>query len=236
MHMRICRTLGFVGCAIVTAVGCSEDPTSPPYTPTLPTAWAAAVTNSYFPLVPGTTYEYRAQTDEGVETVVVEVLAQTRIVNGVTAVVVRDRVSINGTVVEDTYDWFAQDAAGNVWYLGEDSKEIRNGQVVSTEGSWEWGKQGALPGIIMWADPAAHVGENYRQEYFRGEAEDWARVVAVNQSVTVPYGAFSGCIKTEDWNGLERGGRETKYYCPTLGTTLEVGGDERVELVRVTRN
>ena len=106
--------------------------------------------------------------------------------------------------------------------------------MVSTDGSWEWGVDGALPGIIMWADPAAHLDEEYRQEYYEGEAEDWGRVVALNQTVVVPLGTFTGCSRTEDWNDLENGSLENKYYCPGIGPTLEVGGDERVELVEHT--
>lgn len=94
--------------------------------------------------------------------------------------------------------------------------------VVSTAGSWEWGVDGALPGIMMWADPAAHIGEAYRQEYARGEAEDWGKVIATDESVTVPAGSFTGCIKTEDWDGLSSG-REHKTYCHSVGVVLEVG-------------
>lgn len=221
-------------CALACA-RCKEDPFSPPYDLTVPTSWANAVTNTFFPLVPGTVWEYTGQTDEGVERIVVEVLSQRRTVNGVSATVVRDRVYINNALVEDTDDWFAQDATGNVWYLGEDSKEIRNGQVVSTSGSWEWGKDGAMPGIIMWADPSAHIQESYRQEYYRGEAEDWGKVIAVGRTVTVPHGTLTGCVQTEDWNGLDPEERENKFYCPNVGVALETADDERVELIRVTR-
>ncbi len=219
------------------AAGCGGDstgPESPPYSPVLPAAWADTVSNPFFKLTPGTTAEFAGQTDEGLETIVIEVTADTRDVNGVTATVVRDRVYLDGELIEDTYDWFAQDDKGNVWYLGEDSKEIENGQVVSTEGSWEWGVDDALPGIIMWSDPAAHVGEDYRQEYYEDEAEDWGKVVALDQEVTVPYGTFTGCTQIEEWNGLESGGHEQKYYAPGIGIVLEVGGDERVELVELT--
>lgn len=216
------------------AAGCGSDPTAPEYDPEIPTAWADAVTNQFFPLTPGTVWEYEGETDEGTETILVEVLEVPRNVAGVTAVVVRDRVYLEGELIEDTHDWYAQDEEGNVWYLGEDSKEIEDGQVVSTDGSWEWGVDGALPGIIMWADPAAHLDEEYRQEYYEGEAEDWGRVVALNQTVVVPLGTFTGCIRTEDWNDLESGSLENKYYCPGIGPTLEVGGDERVELVEHT--
>ena len=217
---------------------CSDDssgPAEPEYDPEIPPAWAASVSNNFFPLVPGTTWEFSADTDDGLETVVVEVLAETRTINGVVATVVRDREYLDGELVEDTRDWFAQAADGNVWYLGEDTKELEDGTVVSTEGSWEWGVDGALPGIIMWADPSAHLDEDYRQEFYQDEAEDWGKVVALDQAVSVPEGNFTGCIRTEDWNDLEPGVVEQKYYCPGLGAVLEVEEDgTRLELVSFT--
>ena len=222
-----------IAIATVATLRCGDNVTSPAYTPALPTTWAAAVSNPFFPLVPGTTFTYAMQ--GGSETNTVEVLRETKVVNGVIAVVVLDRVFESGKLIEETHDWYAQDAAGNVWYLGEDSKEMDNGKVVSTEGSWEWGLNGALPGVVMWADPAAHVGEAYRQEYYRGKAEDWGRVVSVNQSVSVPFGNLTGCIRTDDWSGLE-GGTEQKYYCPTVGTVLEVeSASKRSQLITVTK-
>ncbi|MGH9260775.1 MAG: hypothetical protein ACRD08_12915 [Acidimicrobiales bacterium] len=236
MTMRSLTLPAMLAAGAIAAGACDSSTTGPAYDPQIPAAWAAAVSNPHFPLAVGTTYRYEAQTADGLETITVEVLPSTRVISGVTAVEVRDRVYLDGVLIEDTYDWYAQDDAGNVWYLGEDTKEYENGQVVSTEGSWEWGVGGALPGIIMWADPAAHVGEQYRQEFFRGEAEDWGRVVAVNESVTVPFGSFTGCLKIEEWNALEPGPHEHKYYCAQIGTVLEVAGGsgERVELISVT--
>jgi hypothetical protein len=231
------RLMATLAVGAMLALGCSSDPTGPEYNPDIPAAWAAAITNQYYPLVPGTTHQYEGQTPDGLETITIEVSNLTKTINGVVATVVRDRAFLDGELIEDTEDWFAQDGDGNVWYLGEDTKEYENGQVVSTAGSWEWGVDGALPGIIMWADPAAHASEEYRQEFYRGEAEDWAKVVAVNESVTVPYGSFTGCLKTEDWSGLDPTLREYKYYCPDIGLTLETqapGGEEPVELVAVT--
>lgn len=222
----------------MTLTACNGDGTTGiDYDPDIPTDWVAAVTNPFFPLTPGVTYEFEGQTDEGLETTVVEVLSATRLIMGVEATVVRDRVYLDGELIEDTHDWYAQDGSGNVWYLGEDVKEIEGGEVVSTEGSWEWGVDDALPGIVMWGDPAAHLDEEYRQEFYEDEAEDWGKVVAVGQSVEVPYGSFSGCIKTEDWSGLEPGTLENKFYCPDIGVVLEVavqGGGESVELIDVT--
>lgn len=221
--------------ALAAIAGCSNatGPTSPPYAPQLPTSWASAVTNSYFPLVRGTTLQFRGQTPAGMETIVVEVLSAPRMIRGVAATEVRDRVYLNGALIEDTYDWYAQDAAGNVWYLGEAVKDVMNGVVVSTAGSWEWGVDGALPGIVMWQDPASQLGKEYRQEYYRGHAEDWAKVITLGQSVTVPFGTFAGCITTEDWVGLEpKDPREHKTYCPQVGQvrSVKVGSTDRVEL------
>lgn len=214
---------------IACLVSCGD--TGADYDLVIPTEWVATVTHPLFPLAPGTTLQYENRGSG--ETVVVEVLEDTRVVNGVLATVVRDRVYERGELVEDTYDWFAQDRSGNVWYLGEESREAEAGEVTGTEGSWEWGADGALPGIIMWADPAAAGDRDYFQEYRPGVAEDRGRVVAFEQDVTVPAGRFRGCVVTEDWNPLESGGRERKTYCPRVGLVLEESGDSRLELIEV---
>jgi hypothetical protein len=224
--------------ALVLLVACGDDsPTQPDYDPQLdPADFVPQVTNQFFPLVPGTTYSYEGGTDEGTETTVVEVLDETKLILGITATVVRDRVFLDGELIEDTFDWFAQQNTGDVWYLGEDSKEIENGEVVSTEGSWEAGVDGAKPGIIMWGDPAAHLNEEYRQEFYEGVAEDVATVIGLNEAAEVPYGSFTGCIRTEDRNPLESGSAEHKVYCPGVGQVLEEpadGGGERIELIEV---
>jgi hypothetical protein len=218
-------------------IACGDDSAGPAYDPQLdPTDFVPRVTNRFFPLVPGTTLTYEGETGEGLETVIVEVLDETRVILGITATVVRDRVYLDGVLVEDTFDWFAQENTGDVWYLGEDSKEIEDGEVVSTEGSWEAGVDGAKPGIVMWGDPAAHLGEEYRQEYYPGVAEDVAVVAGVGESVTVPFGDFTGCIRTEDRNPLESGSLEHKHYCPEVGLAREgpADGSERIELVGVS--
>jgi hypothetical protein len=228
------KTLAFGALGLIWSCG-SDDPTGPDPSPLPdPGTFEESVTNPFFPLAPGTTWFY--ESSDGVETNTVEVLSETKTILGITATVVHDQVFADGELIEDTFDWYAQDSEGNVWYLGEDSRELENGQVVSTEGSWEAGVDGAQAGIVMWADPAAHVGEEYRQEFYEGEAEDVAKVVAVGEDVDVQFGSFSGCIRTEDRNPLESGSTENKIYCPDVGTVLEfpVGSPtERTELVNV---
>jgi hypothetical protein len=226
------------GAAAWAAVACCSSASAPSgaYDPDIPASWAASVTHPFFPLVPGTTHEYRAQTSEGVETSTFEVLHETKTIQGVQATVVHDRVYLDGDLIEDTFDWFSQDDAGNVWYLGEDSKEIENGQIVGTEGSWEWGVDGALPGVVMWADPSAHMDGEYRQEYSKGIAEDLAIVIGLNEDVAVPAGSFTGCLKSRERNGLEQGSVEYKYYCRDVGTVLgtDAAGGQRDELQEVS--
>jgi len=150
----------------------------------------------------------------------------------VSTVVVRDRVSVDGEVVEDTLDWFVQDVDGNVWYLGEDVKDYEGGELVSTGGSWEAGIDGAQPGIVMLASPT--VGDAYRQERYPGEAEDMGEVLRVDGSNTVAAGTFDDVLVTRDWNPLEPDVIEEKSYAPGVGLIGErkvAGGDEEVELV-----
>ena len=195
-----------------------------------PSAFGSVIDHPYFPLVPGTMTHFAGAG----ETIDVEVLHERKNILGIDATVVRDRVYVAGELAEDTFDWYAQDQAGNVWYLGEDSKEYANGVVVSTHGSWEAGVDGAQPGFVMEAHP--RPGDTYRQEYAPGVAEDMATVVSLKKNVTVPYGTFDGCIQTTEFTHLAPGNRGSKYYARGVGLVLEVaprGGRERVELVSV---
>jgi hypothetical protein len=237
----VCLVVGFVlGYMVEEVVEDDDDDeggTGPevPYEPVIDSAnFVDTVDNPYFPLVPGTELTYEADTEDGPEEIIVLVTNDTREILGITCTVVRDTVTVDGVLVEDTYDWYAQDTDGNVWYMGEDSKEYEDGDFVGTSGSWEAGVDGAYPGIIMLADPI--VGISYRQEYYEGEAEDMGAVVGLGESTTVPYGSYDNVLVTMDWDPLEPDVTERKYYARDIGVILEVekGGDnERVELVDV---
>jgi hypothetical protein len=198
-----------------------------------PKDFDTVIDNPFMSLTPGMTYVYKGQTGEGRERIKVTVTHDTKEILGVTCIVVLDRVFINDELVEETYDWYAQDFEGNVWYFGEDSTEYEDGNPISKEGSWEAGVDGAQPGIVMEADP--RVGDSYRQEYYKGEAEDMAAVAGVGESVSIAYGDYAGCLKTKEWTPLEPGVVEFKYYAPGLGLILETleDGSEPIELVDV---
>ena len=204
-----------IGSVLVLMAGCTSSSSSQKeksYTPHIdPAEFTTKVDNEYFPMKPGTTfiYEGKGERDE------MSVTHDTKEVMGVECVVVDDRAWEGGKLIEKTYDWFAQDNKGTVWYFGEDTKEYENGKVVSTKGSWEAGVDGAKPGIIMQAHPK--VGQTYRQEYYPGEAMDMARVLSVNASVTVTYGSFDNVLETKEWTPLEPGFYEKKYYARGVG-------------------
>jgi hypothetical protein len=200
-----------------------------------PAAFRAAADNPFFPLRPGMRWEYRSQTEDGVETTVVTVTDKTKTIMAVPCVEVRDTVELDGRLKEDTLDWYARHRDGTVWYFGEDTKEYEDGRVATTEGSWTAGIDGALPGIVMPARPRA--GDRYRQEYYKGEAEDMADVLGTAERATVPAGSYDGVVKTEDYTPLEPGLREHKYYARGVGVVLTfdvAGGGTRDELVKFT--
>ena len=208
-------------------------PLNPPIPVFDPVGCTSMVDNPYFPLRPGTilVYETRAGKTTEVDTVVVT--RETRTVLGVTAVVVRDRTYRGGKLVEESFDWYAQDRKGNVWSLGEDTKDLRDGEVVSTAGAWEAGKDSACAGIVMPAIP--EVGMEYRKAYRRGRVEDLARVRSLDAKAMVLNDTFTACVETEEWSPLERGAREQKVYAPGLGLVLKgaIGGYERMKLVKL---
>jgi hypothetical protein len=203
-----------------------------------PEDFTADITHPYWPMKPGTRWTYRDVDEKGeVQTVVVVATAETKkLANGVTARVVRDTVTAEGALVEDTFDWYAQDSAGNVWYMGEDTAEFENGKIASREGSFEAGVGGALPGILLPAEP--QVGQKYRQEYLKGEAEDNGEVLGINQLVEVPAGRYSDALLTRDTTNLEPDVVEYKLYAPDIGPVLAVdisGGAAREALVKLDK-
>jgi len=217
--------------ALLVVTGAQAAPKSA--TPTFDAAkfHGAPIDNRYFPLRTGATWSYRSQTTNGVETTETEVTSGAKmILRSIAATVVHDVVKLDGGLIEDTYDWYAQDEDGNVWYLGEDTKEYDgHGNLLGTTGSWEAGVAGAEAGIQMLAHP--EKGQSYRQEYLAGVAEDEARVTDLSGFATVPSGTYSGLLVTLEWTRLEPGARETKSYAPGVGLVLEEGKKERVELV-----
>jgi hypothetical protein len=206
-----------------------------PYLPRFdPGDFVRVIDNPYLPLRPGTTLIYKGVSDGEREVTRVNTTDRTKEILGVTATVVRDQVFVDGELAEDTFDWFAQDRLGNVWYLGEETAEYEDGKVVSREGSWEAGVDGAQPGVIMLGGP--RVGDAYRQEFYKGEAEDVARVIELHESVDVPYGSFDDVLVTEDRNQLEPKLLEHKFYARGVGVVLErlvEGGEEVLRLVEV---
>jgi hypothetical protein len=200
-----------------------------------PAHFTPVITNPFLPLTPGTTLVYHTQTPEGLEVGTFEVTSKQVVIMGVTCLEVHDTSTVNGVLTEDTLDWFAQDSAGNVWYFGENSKQYSDGLIVGVAGSWTAGVNGAKPGIIMLARP--QIGDTYRQEFAMGVAEDFGRVLGLNEYVTVPYGSLSNSLKTLDSSTLEPTGREHKYFANGIGNvlTIEVSTGQRTELVQIIK-
>lgn len=190
----------------------------------------AVAPNLYFPLIRGRTRVYK----KGTETVTVTVTGDTKVILGVTCAVIRDVVEDNGEVIEDTKDWYAQDVSGNVWYFGEIVQDFADGELVSIDGSFTAGVDGAKAGIIMKASPA--VGDVYRQEFSLNNAEDLGKVLNLRGSATVPAASCNRtCLVTKDFTPLEPGVSERKFYAPGIGSILEISSTTgaRLELVEI---
>jgi hypothetical protein len=201
-----------------------------------PADFTTDIDNPYWPMAPGTRWTYQEVDEEGkvLEVVVIVTTETKEIANGVTARVVRDTVTEDGQLIEDTFDWYAQDKDGNIWYLGEDTAEFENGELTTKEGSFEAGVDGAEAGIALPADPKP--GVKYRQEYYEGQAEDNGEVLSVKETVEVPHGLFKKALLTKDTNALEPDVNEYKLYAKGVGPALAIhvsGGSGREELISV---
>jgi hypothetical protein len=200
-----------------------------------PSTFVATIDNAWFPLIPGTTWTYTGTKDGDKAVDRVTVTRETKVVAGVTCVVVHDELTLGGDLAETTDDWYAQDTAGNVWYFGEATQELDGGKVVSTEGSWEAGVDAAQPGIFMPADP--QVGLSGVQEFYPGHAEDRFVVLLTEAEVKVPAGSYTGVLVTAEWTLLEPDVLSQKAYAKGIGEIREAdvaGGDEKLELTKTT--
>jgi hypothetical protein len=221
-----------------TNAGTTPAPVTEPYSPAFDAAdFGGPIDNPYLPLRPGTLYRYRGVGDDGKtrELNTVAVTHRTKRIMGVDAVVVLDQVFSGGKPEERTFDWYAQDKDGNVWYLGEDSRNYEHGKWVKDEGSWTAGIGNGKPGIIMLAHP--HRGDAYRQEYSPGHAVDQAKVLGMGGPVDVPFRSFEETLVTREYSAIDRQ-YEKKYYARGVGVVQEdalTKSKEHSELVSVRR-
>jgi hypothetical protein len=201
-----------------------------------PADFTTNIDNPYWPMHPGGHWVYREVENGETQRVDVTVTNQTKTLAGIEARVVHDRVSRNGETLEDTYDWYAQDSAGNLWYLGEDTAEYENGKLKTKEGTWAAGVDGAEPGVVVPASPKQ--GMTYREEYYAGHAEDGAEVLGVNSQVQVPFGRFQNAMLTRNFSTIEPTVEEMKLYAKGVGPVMELlvsGGSGRTELLSYTK-
>ena len=256
---RIALSIGAIGTLGVIAAGCGSSggatssstvgdsassasslaPVHGTYAPSIePANFVATIDNRYFPLEPGTAFHYEGVAENGKtpqrdDEVVTH---RTKQILGVSCTVIRDTVSSHRKPIEKTLDWYAQDKAGNVWYMGEDTRELHHGQFVKMSDSWEAGVAGAEPGIIMPGDP--QPGDAYRQEYYPGHALDQARVLGSGPAIDVPSGSYPQTLATVETSPkIDPGVAERKYYVAGVGDVKEhtvSGNREEIELVSVT--
>src|SRR3954452_24924310 len=153
-----------------------------------PSNFTTPKANAYFPLTPGLVLRYRGSDGPERFRERLCLTPRTKTILGVRTRVIRDVLRRgDGTIAEATWDWYADDNAGNVWYFGENTATYRpNGTVESREGSWQAGVSGAGAGLIMPANP--HATQAYRQEFWRGHAEDQAWIVQNDTTVKVTAG------------------------------------------------
>jgi hypothetical protein len=201
-----------------------------------PKDFTTRIDNPYWPMRPGTVWKYVETNADETQRITVRVTRQTRLIGGIRARMVRDTARSGDAVVEDTRDWYAQDSGGNIWYLGEATEEYEHGKVVSTEGSWRYGRDGAQAGIVVPA--GAQGGCDYREEHLAGKAEDQAVVLARTESMRTPTGFHRHVLHTANSTPLEPDVLENKFYARGVGPVLEIDVSptwSRAELLEVTR-
>ncbi|WP_314194399.1 hypothetical protein [uncultured Arthrobacter sp.] len=194
-----------------------------------PADFTTKITNKYFALPVGKKMTYGT----GGDRIEIEILKETRVIEGVETVIYLDKEFKNGQLVEETRDYLAQHKNGDVWYFGEDVDNFKDGKLQDHAGSFIHGQDGAKAGIWMKAEQ--RVGDTYRQEYYLGHAEDMRDTIATGQTVTTKMGTYTDCVKVDDWTPLEFNSREHKYYCPQVSSLVlvEEASGKRSELTNI---
>jgi hypothetical protein len=242
----IILVVAIIGAAILYSFNQQSSETKQPDSHTNPTGnynprinpadFSSKITNQYFNLPIGKKMTFEATTEKGIkEDIKIEVLQQKKIIAGVETIIYLDKVYNDGQLVEETTDYLAQHKNGDVWYFGEEVDNYKNGKLKDHAGSFIHGKDGAKAGIWMKAEQK--VGDSYRQEYYKGKAEDMRDTIATGLRVTTQMGAYENCVKTYDWTPLEPTSREYKYYCPAVGSLVlneDLVTGKRSELTSVT--
>jgi hypothetical protein len=209
----------------------------PSTAPSKASNFVSVVTNPWYPLRPGTVLTYKGSEDGNQLRETLTVTSRKKVIQGVSTTVVSDLLYEEGRLHERTEDWYAQDKAGNVWYFGEDTAVLdAKGKVKDTEGSWQAGRDGARAGIFMPAHPK--VGQSFRQEYFKGHAEDRFEIVSLTEKVKTPGASSSHAMLTKETTPLEPDVLDHKLYVKGIGTVIEEtvkGGDEKLILQSVKR-
>ena len=205
------------------------------YNPVIdPAHFTSKIDNPFFSMPIGKKMIFEKRTDEGLERIEITITGEKHKILGVDTFVYLDREFLNGELIEETKDYIAQDKDGNVWYFGEDVANYEDGKFKDHAGAWIAGVDGAKPGY--WIKARHVVGDEYRQEFYEGEAEDMAKVVAVGLTVKTSLGTYENCTKTYDWTPLDPESKEHKYYCPSAGGLVlveNITDGERVELKKI---
>lgn len=247
LRARALRTAATAIVGAVCAAGCASSGSSaaapsghgnPGFNPKRFGADSDRVDNPYFPLPPGRTLTYSGNEGGRPAQDIFTISHKTKVIAGVRAAVVNDRVIHGGRVTERTHDWYAQDRSGTVWYLGEATAELdAHGKVKTTEGSFEAGRDGAKGGIFMPANP--QIGQSFKQEDFKGQAEDRFRILSLSETIATPAASSSQAMLTQETTPLEPGIVDHKYYVQGIGTVLEdtvqgaPPGSERLQLTSI---
>jgi hypothetical protein len=201
----------------------------------IPLEFIEGVSHSFFPLIPGRTMEYAVAVGGEAVSLTVTDTAHTKLILGILCLGVQDRVSTPEWLLEDTWRWYAQDMKGDVWYFARETKKYDR-EVVTESWSWQAGVDGAKPGRIMPGKPQDFLNKEFWQAYAPGKAEEKAQILSVNETVAVPFGSFSGCVKVKAYSDLDPGALEYRYYAPGVGLILcEEGatGSRRIQLVGI---
>jgi uncharacterized membrane protein YkoI len=182
--------------------------------------FASTGRNKYFILEPGYFLILEDKKNGKDVRITINVLNETKKIDGVETRVVEDKVFEDGQLVEVVRDYFAfSKKTSSVYYFGEDVDVYKDGKLDNHNGSWHSGEKGAKYGLQMPGTPL--LGARFYQEMAVGAGMDRIEIVSLTETLETPAGKFERCLKTEETSPLEPGVRDNKLHAPDIGVIQE---------------
>ncbi len=221
--MKMLKSIGLAAALLSATAALGAEPVLPAFDAA---AFADGMANPYFPLDAGkvSTLKGTIVGDDGTPgpfTFVRTILGQGPVVMGVQTVAIQDDEYEGDLLTERSVDYYATDAAGAVWYFGEDVTVYAYdtaGALTGTSGgaTWRAGTDGAEPGIVLRAVPVTEP-PMFRAHAPNAKEMEFSVAETGLPPMTVPAGTYGDVVRVYTESTADAELRDYTYWAKGSG-------------------